>query len=156
MEMKGFEMKYLHYDVPKENQSLISVEDNVKEAFIYTNSVLKDFDFSQYDKIVFLSKSLGTVVASLLKKEHKLNNVYQIMITPLEATLPYIEEQDIVITSDSDHFLPDASKKLEFHPQTYIISDLPHSLESKDDVHFSIQVADRITSMVEEYLGKIL
>lgn len=155
IEMQGFEMKYLHYDVPKERRDMIELEKNIREAFDYTLNEFKGFDFSQYQKIIFVSKSIGTVVAAELEKEKKLTNVYQIFITPLDMTLPYIEDKDLLISSDADHYLLNAKEKLSRYPHTYIFNGLPHSLESKTDINVSLAANEKVVKLVADYLKTI-
>lgn len=155
IEMEGFEMKYLHYDVHKERRDMIELDKNIEEAYLFTLNEFKDFDFSQYGEIIFVSKSIGTVVASKLKKIKKLTNVYQILITPLDLTLPYIESQDLIISSDADHYLIDAKNKLQKYKNVYIFKDLPHSLESKTDINISLEANNKVVSLVSDYLKTI-
>lgn len=53
-------------------------------------SQLQNFNLPKYDDIVFVSKSLGTVVAGWVEEELCIK-VRHIFLTPIEETLPYIK-----------------------------------------------------------------
>lgn len=54
-------------------------------AFEQTEELLKDVSFGEYEQLLFISKSIGTVVASAYAKKWNLN-VKHILYTPVEQT----------------------------------------------------------------------
>lgn len=62
-----------------------SFEDLLSNA----EKIIRQIDFNQYDEIVFVAKSIGTVVACEIKEKLSLP-VTLILFTPINETLPYI------------------------------------------------------------------
>lgn len=54
-----------------------------------TLAQLNSIEFSQYDELVFISKSIGTVISAQLAIDLSLS-VSRIFLTPIEDTLQYI------------------------------------------------------------------
>lgn len=70
-------------------------------ALEQAGEILQDVDFSEYDDIVFISKSVGTAVASAYAGRHglKTRNIYY---TPVEASFQFMEQPGIVFTGTAD------------------------------------------------------
>ena len=151
----GYEMIYLHYDTYKENEDTNTVEKDTVNAYGYTLNRIKDINFDNYEKVIFLSKSIGTVVASKIKDSYKLKDAHQILITPLDETIPHITNDDLIICGDKDSFLSDAKTKLAPYPNTYIFPGFTHSLESKENYKLTIKTIADITTIVDIYLRSI-
>ena len=104
---------------------------------------------------MFVSKSIGTVLAGYIREELKLKNVRNIYLTPLPDTLPYIEGKDsIVIAGTKDRFL-DKEELKSFcnnnNVKLYQFEGLGHSLET-DDVEGSLRILKRVTDIIGEYI----
>ena len=56
-----------------------------EDLYGQTEEILKDIDFSGYDSILFLSKSVGTIIATTYAERHKMP-CRHVLYTPLEAT----------------------------------------------------------------------
>lgn len=151
---KDFEMLYLHYDKPKETESLSSLEENHKEAYDYTINKLSQIDISLYSQIVFISKSLGTVVAGEIREQYKDKNITEIYFTPLRETLPFIKETDLVITGDQDRFLPEAKDIFSHDKNAFVLLGLSHSLENYKQPSESLKILSKILDIITNYLDK--
>ena len=100
-----------------------------------TGKTLVDMGDLSGDEVVFISKSIGTVVATAYEKEKALN-VKQICFSPLELIGNFVREEGAVLfCADSDPYADYKSleriakeKKLEFHR----VSGGNHSLETGD------------------------
>ena len=99
-----------------------------------SEEILKDVDFSLYDDILFLSKSVGTAVASAYGGKHGLNtrNIYY---TPVEASFQFMTQPGIVFTGTADTWVShkairDLCEKGGF--PMYVTEDGNHSLETGD------------------------
>ena len=110
----------------------------------FTEENLKGIDWMSYDKILFISKSLGTIAASSF--ENDLNRFYnreaspyvlpplkQIMFTPLEETFKYPVKNAIGFIGTADTWSnPDRITKLaikQYIPIT-VYEKANHSLET--------------------------
>lgn len=114
-----------------------------------TEEQLKGIRFDDYDEICFISKSLGTVAASVYAAKHGLK-VRQVYYTPLEQTFSLVEEGNgLVFVGTADPWIDFdrirslcISKKLNYR----VIDDANHSLETG-----SVQTdVSRITDIIHE------
>ena len=157
MESLGFEVVNLHYDIPREVEETEPLMKNIRDAASYAVNHTDEIDWAKYDTIVFLSKSIGTVVASNLKKfiGEQGKKVHQIMITPLDEALPLMDKDDLIIVGDHDRFFADPKKKLALFPNAYIFPSLTHSLEAKGDYRTTLKALTDICGIVDSYLNSI-
>ena len=59
-------------------------------------------DLGTFDSILFISKSIGTYCAAKLAHEYKLTaNIY---FTPLDFTLEYLQQKDLVYSGTKDQW----------------------------------------------------
>ena len=79
-EDKGYEKRFISYPLNRE----ITLENVLNNAL----EMLRDIDWDEYEDIVFVAKSLGTVVSCMVKERLAIP-ARLILLTPLEETLPY-------------------------------------------------------------------
>ena len=124
---------------------------------LYENakSILESFDFSEYDDIVFIAKSIGTIIACKLKEELKINASF-ILFTPLKDTLPFITNANRIIliaASNNDRHLE--NKTLCEHCEKeqvsyYIEPNVGHRMEVRNDINRNLQVIKNIIGRLKE------
>lgn len=95
----GYELKRVEYgNFPV---GIKGDQEKMKAAFesalTQTEQILKDVDFAQYEDILFISKSVGTVVAACYRQKYHIA-CRSISFTPLEETFMFIGAHDIVPT----------------------------------------------------------
>ena len=99
---------------------------------------LEGTDFSQYEKVVFAGKSLGSVLAAEYTSAHKLNVVYHISMTPVEDTLKLLGGcKGAIFHGLADPWLDSAvtneyMKSLGNDYKLYTYENANHSLETGD------------------------
>lgn len=98
-------------------------------------NALDEISISKYDKVIFVSKSIGTVIAG--KVEQTLSKeVYQIYLTPINSSLPYITRSKdcTVILGDKDPNIniTELHKLHENGLPVILISDGNHTLETNN------------------------
>ena len=99
---------------------------------------LEGTDFSQYEKVVFAGKSLGSVLAAEYTSAHKLNDVYHISMTPVEDTLKLLGGcKGAIFHGLADPWLDSAvtneyMKSLGNDYKLYTYENANHSLETGD------------------------
>ena len=110
-------------------------------------------DFSMYDDVLFLSKSVGTAVASAYGGKHGLNtrNVYY---TPVEASFQFMTQPGIAFTGTADswvdyHVVQNGCEKGGF--PLYVIDGADHSLE-KGNVIEDLENLQEIMKKTEDYI----
>ncbi len=157
LEARGFEVINLHYDIPREVAETEPLEKNIRDAASFALNHTDHIDWKKYDQIIFISKSIGTVVSANIKKfigEYG-ERVHQILLTPLEETLPFIDKKDLVIVGEHDRFLTDPKKKLAQFPNAYIFPSFTHSLESKTNFRLSLKTLSDVCGIIDTYLDSI-
>ncbi len=91
-EIKEIHFKNLDFDLNKSKD----------EAYKQAKDQIHKFDLKAYDSILFISKSIGTYCAAKLAHEYKLTaNIY---FTPLDFTLEYLQQKDLVYSGTKDQW----------------------------------------------------
>ncbi len=151
----GFEI----VEVPYGNfpEGVKGSEEKMKQAFdsafSQTEEILKDVDFDDYGRVLFISKSVGTAVASAYagKKCLRTENIFY---TPVELSLPFMTEAGIVFHGTNDSWAETAPLlsgcKKKGYP-VYLIENANHSLET-GDVRTDIKNMSFIMKVTQEYI----
>lgn len=116
------------------------------KLFAATKKSLTEIDWTAYDKILFVSKSIGTIVAtayenelvaSMREKDIVLPPIKQILFTPLEQTFISHPANAIGFTGTKDPWC-NYSEVIRLANEQYIpinvYEDANHSLETGDSV----------------------
>ena len=146
-EDKGYEKKFISH--PSEGNELYMLYENAKKA-------LCDIDLSQYEDIVFVGKSLGTVVACKLKEELNID-ASLVLLTPLADTLSYIRKDNkiiLVAAGSTDRYLDSSilCKKCEEEDVLcHIEPDVGHRMEVKSDLNKNLNT---IRNVIEKLYVK--
>lgn len=133
---KDYEKVYIQH--PASGNGLEEVYENAK-------AILRTYDFSEYEDIVFVGKSMGTVVACKLKAELQID-ARLVLFTPLNDTLPYINSDNRVVLAamgDNDRFLDWEVLREHCEKENvpyYIEPGVGHSMEVKEDLTKNLQV----------------
>lgn len=115
---------------------------------------LESIDFSSFSDIIFASKSIGTVAASIYAAKHGIP-ARQVYFTPFPQTFSLAQEGNgLVFFGNKDPWVdPDAIKNLciEKKLQYRIIEEGNHSLET-GHVHIDVDNINNIIQEAEDYL----
>ena len=149
----GF-MNGLKDDSQKMNHAYELVKKQTKEQ-------LKDINWNEYEKVVFVSKSIGTVGAAYIFKymqDKKIINsnlkISNIFLTPLVETFNYVTEKSgFVIIGDKDQWSDYAqicklAKK--YNLPVHIIENANHSLENSN-IFDNIDIISNVVKIVDSY-----
>lgn len=152
---KGYNRAFLHYARHREEKSNSTIPEDIENAKDYVMATIQAKELENYDDIVFVSKSVGTVMAGYVREELKLKNVRNIYMTPLPQTLPYIESTgSIVIAGTEDKFLDKDSLKSfcdDKGVELYQFEGLGHSMET-DNVRGSLDIICKVQEIVERFV----
>ena len=125
-----------------------------KKCLLCANESLKDINWSEYDKILFISKSIGTIVASAVSSEMNAN-VKHILFTPLEETFEYKVNDALGFIGTADPW-SDYKKVLELAKKQNIpmhsFDGANHSIETKDvlkDIGYIKETMEIVESFIE-------
>lgn len=113
-------------------------KEKMQQAFSYlyeqTAKQLSSINWQDYDEIVFISKSIGTVIASAFAQHEKIF-CRQILYTPLCETYDFHPQNAIAFLGTSDPWsdiekVTDISRTQKI--PLFLYPDANHSLETKD------------------------
>ncbi|WP_029066856.1 hypothetical protein [Lachnobacterium bovis] len=157
----GYEIKKLSYcgfqkNIKDDKEKMNHAYELVKNQ---TLEQLKDVNWDEYEKVIFISKSIGTVGASsffkylsdqkIIKKDLKISNIF---LTPLEETFKYvIEKSGVVVIGDKDQW-SDYTKIIELSKKyklsSYVIENANHSLENCDIIN-NLEIIAKVVKIVD-------
>ena len=135
---KGYD-EIIALDYTMENkQNIRGNREKMTEAFetLYEQAQrkLEGIDFDAYDEVLFVGKSVGTVIASALAEKYKIR-CRKILYTPVEATFEFGQEDAVAFIgskdpwSDVDEVVREAGlKKVPME----VYEGVNHSLEGAD------------------------
>lgn len=142
-----------------EKAGLRGNREKMKEAFesLYaqTKEALADVDFGAYDEILFVSKSVGTIIASAYAAENGID-AGQILYTPLEDTFSFPHRDAVAFIGTADPWSdPEEVIKLAEAQNVpiHVYEGLNHSLECGDTKH-NLEVLCSVMEITDEYMGK--
>ncbi len=149
-EARGYERVAIDYsDSLKRDKSLDEHMENVKSDVL---TKLKAIDFSKYSDIVFVSKSIGTVIAGWADEKLSIG-ARHIYLTPLKETLPYIKKGKkviIVIDGTNDkHLNADILKEhcMKENIRLMQIEGVNHRLEVRGDTDKNIEILKEVVAL---------
>ncbi len=124
-------------------------EENFEVLLENASKVLKTIHFDEYDEIIFVAKSLGTIVACKLKDMYNIPAAL-ILFTPLEGTLPYINQSNdvrLVALGDRDRYI-DANIVKELcekeNINCYIEANVGHRMEVMNDLQRNLEIVSNV------------
>ncbi len=127
-------------------------------AFEQSMEMLSDVDFTAYDNILFIGKSIGTIVAAKIAAESTVKDrIRLILYTPLEDTFSFNFGEAIAFTGEDDPWVGrDKSQILSICEKRSIpcmlIPYANHSLETKDPFE-DMKMLYRIMKATEQFMG---
>jgi len=110
--------------------------------------------FSDYDDVVFVSKSLGTILAAQYERD---NNMLprHLYLTPLNKTLMLIQPDSRVIAmvlGTQDRFLTGRALQGFCEPRNlncHLVEGVNHNLKDEDDAEHNQQIIDKIAKLCD-------
>ena len=137
-EKHGFEICLLPYSgFPKKVKGdRVKMLESYKLALKQVKEMLSDLDFEDYDDILFVGKSIGTIVAAeIASKSAVRERIRFIFYTPLEETFSFPVQDAIVFTGSADRWVDEGRIPAlckESGLPCYVIPNANHSLETVD------------------------
>ena len=153
-----------HYGYQIQTVSYHSLPENVKGdpekmkqafdiAFAQTEECLQDIDWDSYGDILFISKSVGTVISSAYAAKHNLT-VKNILFTPLTETFEFIQPGSIAFHGTADPWAEtDSIKSLAAEKEVplFLTENANHSLET-GVVQMDISILKTTMERVERFI----
>ncbi|MCU6687232.1 alpha/beta hydrolase [Dorea acetigenes] len=130
------------------------MEQSFYSALQQAEEILKDVRWQDYEDILFISKSVGTIVAACYKQKYQIK-ARSISFTPLEDTFSFASGEGIMFHGTADPWVKDSKKIYEgcekIGQPLYVIENANHSLETGDVAEDLVNLA-KIMRWVEEYI----
>ena len=158
-EKHGFEICLLPYSgFPKKVKGdKDKMQESYKIALKQTKEMLSDIDFEDCDDILFVGKSIGTIVAAKIASQSAVReHIRFIFYTPLEETFSFPVQDAIVFTGSADPWVGEGRIPAlcrESGLPCSVIPNANHSLETADPTQ-DILTLQRIMSETELYMAK--
>jgi len=158
-ERLGFEIRIINYSGFPEK--VIGDRDKMVRSFqialAHSEEMLSGIDFSAYDDIVFIGKSVGTIVAAKIAAESPdKDKIRLILYTPLEDTFSFSFGRAIAFSGTDDPWVGKEKSRIfalceERQIPCTMIPSGNHSLESRD-VFFDLEQLPGIIRKTESFL----
>lgn len=156
----GYEVLKITYDFPFQANSIKGDAVQMKNAFDLavrqTEKQLLAIDFSAYEKILFVGKSIGTTVAAAFDQTHGIGGKH-IILTPVPQTFSRLNpECGIVFHGNADPWCETSlaiERCKDLGLLLHIIHDANHSLETTsvlDDIRNMAEVLRLIREYAEQ------
>ena len=124
-------------------------------ALRQAEEILKEINWTAYDSVLFVGKSIGTEVASCYAKDQNLT-VRSIYYTPLEETFLYTKGEGIAFHGTSDPWAETAKIQEECEKQNiplFLTEHANHSLET-GIVETDLRTIQKTMDTVEQFIKK--
>lgn len=145
----GYERLFIDYHLSNKDNLKACISEAVKN----TAELLKGIDFKEYDHIVFIGKSLGTVVACKMKEMFRIP-ASLILLTPLEDTLEFVKrDNDILLVAmgDKDNFLSSEIVRERCEQEDikyYVESGVGHRMEVTGDLKRNLEIISNVIGRI--------
>ena len=142
----GYEKRFINHPAYGEECLEVLMENAEK--------VLQSIAFEEYEDIIFVAKSIGTLVACRLKEKCNVS-ASLILFTPLEDTLPYINSENnilLVSAGDKDRYLEAGTLKELCEKEKinyYIEPNVGHRMEVLNDLRRNLEIVYNVVGRLE-------
>lgn len=147
-----------YYDLPEkirgDREKMLQAH---RMAFEQSRELLKEINFAAYDQVVFIGKSIGTIIAVQYAAEY-VPSARLVLYTPLEATFSFDIKDAVAFLGDEDPWSePGKVKHLaeEKHVPLYTYPGCNHSLECSSVIE-NIEILSEVMKLTEDYMKKVL
>lgn len=150
----GYEIQRVNYSGFPSN--LRGDEQRIRDASVFAFEQAKyeldGIDWNQFEDILFVSKSIGTIVAAMAQEYYDLK-VRHVLYTPFKDTFSFSVKEGIAFHGTNDPWVEDDEGLLKCsNVPMYIIDNVNHSLEGKD-VLKNIDILKDVLKRTEEFIG---
>ncbi len=156
----GFEIMLLPYtgfpaNVKGDREKM---DESYQIALAQSNEMLAGVDLSAYDEILFVGKSIGTIVAAVIATMSPVpDRIHFVLYTPLEDTFAFPLGDAVVFTGSADPWVNrDVISELcqKANIPCHIIPDANHSLET-GNVKTDIENLGKLMKKTKKFIRRI-
>lgn len=147
---KGYECFYMRYqDIFFDAK--ITFDEKAVKVREYVFEEANKIDFTNYDEIVFLSKSIGSVETGVLSERLDLQ-VKQIFLTPVEKAIPYCKADSCVVIGTKDEAFGAYKQHCdESGIEALYIENANHSLEVEGSVFCNLEIIEKVMKYIDKF-----
>lgn len=151
----GMDVLSLEYGYQAARQKLNFTDETIEHIINDLQKLFNQIELTKYKVIIFVSKSLGTLLAGKLADRLKLK-VHQLFITPIKEAIPFVVDESCVITGTHDPLFTESereqisTKNIELH----VIPNADHGLETKQ-IGESIEIMKNLQEIINGYIRKL-
>ena len=157
----GYDVRIMTYSgfPPKGKGDRGRMEQSFQIALEQAEEMLSEVDLAGYDDILFIGKSIGTIVAAKIAAESAVRDrIRLVMYTPLEDTFSYPFGEAIVFTGDDDPWVGRKNSRIRSLCRDRgipcsVVSYANHSLETSDALA-DLQELCRIMQETERFISE--
>ena len=148
---RGYKVIELSYEHVSENQ-----EDWIQATREQFLTELTQEGIADAAEIVFVSKSIGTVIAGWISARlgRAVKNVFY---SPLRGTLPFMKSEDCIVFAGTKDRLFDARELEAFCRENQIDATIfegaGHAIVNREDPEASVRILDEIVRKLDEYVS---
>lgn len=141
------------YDVER-IYCLCRSDSEFEKLYASVKAKIADMDLSEYEDIIFISKSIGTYISCRIKEELKIP-ARLVLYTPIEETLPYMKsDNDIILVAAGDKDSLLATEKLQevcrAEKLNYIIEEgVGHRMEETGNLEKTLSVVKDVVMRLQ-------
>lgn len=152
----GYETVLLHYDRPRDGSGEeLQPGKSVEAAWEVVRETLRGASLEGYQEILFVSKSMGTVLAGMAQRDFQLRNVRHCFFTPLPQTVEYFApENQLVVAGAKDDYFPAWDLEqicCDRGIQYYMVENVGHNLEA-EEISDTLWILAEIMRQVEGFI----
>lgn len=119
--------------------------------------VIKKFSYKKYNKLYFISKSIGGEIAGDIAKNIGYENVRSFYLTPTPSTIQHMIEANVytIIGTKDPIFSEKNIKALEDckNIKMTLIKNAQHSLEVDNNIQESVEILGKVTAIYKEFFS---
>lgn len=126
-----------------------------EELFSQAEAALADIVWSDYEDVLFISKSIGTIIAASYAMKHKLSGTRHVLYTPLAQTFLFAPEHAVAFIgtadpwSDTDEIIRlSETKRIPLK----VYDDCNHSLECSDTLK-NLEILRDVMQRTKSFCG---
>ncbi len=97
---KGYEVVEISYDFPYKPNEIkddpVKMEETFEIAARQAMEQLSHVDFDEFDKILFIGKSIGTAIGAYFDEKYEAN-AFHVVLTPVPQTFEFLQGKDGVV-----------------------------------------------------------
>ena len=127
-------------------------------ALAQTREMLSDVDFTAYETILFVGKSIGTIAAAEIAVQYGLHDrVHFVLYTPLEETFRYPLGNAVAFTGSADPWVKEGVISELCEEQSipcHVIPLANHSLET-GRVREDIETLEKVMKKTRKFIRRI-